>query len=65
MEALTGSTPDSGSETVVVNLNQLTQGLSQAIDEAIGPCNGTLERLSYGSGVKRLFGGGSVWNFRL
>lgn len=38
-EALTGSTPDSGSETVVVNLNQLTQGLSQAIDEAIGPCN--------------------------
>lgn len=39
LEALTGSTPDSGSETVVVNLNQLTQGLSQAIDEAIGPCN--------------------------
>ena len=38
-EALTGSTPDIGSETVVVNLNQLTQGLSQAIDEAIGPCN--------------------------
>ena len=40
-EALTGSTPDNGSETVVVNLNQLTQGLQQAIDEAIGPCNNT------------------------
>ena len=40
-EALTGSTSDNGSETVVVNLNQLTQGLQQAIDEAIGPCNNT------------------------